>query len=160
MLPNWRNRDVFCGEGSIAVPLPPPKSSDSAWGSFSSCDDAEAVVVVLCHIVDQIDLPGQVFAHRVLAVLAVLAWREEHIVGLVRHSGRPRLEHAGMLEDMSSDGWKRWREGMNALALQPNVNVKLSGLGTFVHACRSDVMGPIIKETVENFRRETLPVWQ
>jgi len=51
-----------------------PESSVSAWDSFGSCDDAEAVVVVLCHIVDQIDLPGQVFAHRVLAVLAALAW--------------------------------------------------------------------------------------
>jgi predicted TIM-barrel fold metal-dependent hydrolase len=61
------------------------------------------------------------------------------------------LEHAGMLEDMSADGWKRWREGMNALASQPNVNVKLSGLGTFVHACRIDVMAPIVKETVEIF---------
>jgi hypothetical protein len=35
-----------------------PEFSDSAWDSFGSCDDAEAVVVVLCHIVDQIDLPG------------------------------------------------------------------------------------------------------
>jgi predicted TIM-barrel fold metal-dependent hydrolase len=61
------------------------------------------------------------------------------------------LEHAGMLEDMSPDGWKRWREGMNSLARQPNVNVKLSGLGTFVHACRSDVMEPIVKATVEIF---------
>jgi predicted TIM-barrel fold metal-dependent hydrolase len=61
------------------------------------------------------------------------------------------LEHAGMLEDISVDGWNRWREGMNSLALQPNVNVKLSGLGTFVHACRIDVMGPIVKETVEIF---------
>jgi predicted TIM-barrel fold metal-dependent hydrolase len=40
---------------------------------------------------------------------------------------------------------------MHSLALQPNVNVKLSGLGTFVHACRVDVMGPIVKETVETF---------
>ena len=61
------------------------------------------------------------------------------------------LEHAGMLEDMSPDGWQRWREGMNSLASQPNVNVKLSGLGTFVHACRADVMEPIVKETVEIF---------
>ena len=61
------------------------------------------------------------------------------------------LEHAGMLEDMSEQGWKRWRDGMTALAEQPNVNVKLSGLGTFVHACRADVMGPIIKETVQIF---------
>jgi predicted TIM-barrel fold metal-dependent hydrolase len=61
------------------------------------------------------------------------------------------LEHAGMLEDLSEDGWKKWRAGMFALAGQPNVNVKLSGLGTFVHACRADVIAPIVRETVAIF---------
>jgi predicted TIM-barrel fold metal-dependent hydrolase len=61
------------------------------------------------------------------------------------------IEHAGMLEDMSPQGWQRWRDGMMALAQCPNVNVKLSGLGTFVHACRADVMGPIVRETVAMF---------
>ena len=61
------------------------------------------------------------------------------------------LEHAGMLEDMSPGGLKLWRDGMAQLSQCPNVNVKLSGLGTFVHACRADVMGPIVKETVDMF---------
>jgi len=61
------------------------------------------------------------------------------------------LEHAGMLEDMSPRGWQLWREGMLALAECPNVNVKLSGLGTFVHACREEVMGPIVREAVAMF---------
>jgi predicted TIM-barrel fold metal-dependent hydrolase len=61
------------------------------------------------------------------------------------------LEHAGMLEGMSPQGWQLWREGMMALAACPNVNVKLSGLGTFVHACREDVMGPIVRESVAMF---------
>jgi len=61
------------------------------------------------------------------------------------------LEHAGMLEDMSEAGWASWRTGMQALAALPNMNVKLSGLNTFVHACRADVMGPIIKDTVAMF---------
>jgi predicted TIM-barrel fold metal-dependent hydrolase len=61
------------------------------------------------------------------------------------------LEHAGMLEDMSPRGWELWREGMMALAQCPNVNVKLSGLGTFVHACRADVIGPIVGEAVATF---------
>jgi predicted TIM-barrel fold metal-dependent hydrolase len=61
------------------------------------------------------------------------------------------LEHAGMPEDMSPRRWQLWREGMMALAQCPNVNVKLSGLGTFVHACRADVMDPIISETVAMF---------
>jgi predicted TIM-barrel fold metal-dependent hydrolase len=61
------------------------------------------------------------------------------------------LEHAGMLEDMSEHGWRQWRAGMQALAAEPNMHVKLSGLGTFVHACRSDVVRPIIRETVDMF---------
>lgn len=61
------------------------------------------------------------------------------------------LEHAGMLEDTSPGGLKLWRDGMARLSQCPNVNVKLSGLGTFVHACRADVMGPIITETVAMF---------
>jgi predicted TIM-barrel fold metal-dependent hydrolase len=61
------------------------------------------------------------------------------------------LEHAGMLEDMSADGLRLWREGMNALADCPNVHVKLSGLGTFVHTCREELMRFIITETVAVF---------
>jgi predicted TIM-barrel fold metal-dependent hydrolase len=40
---------------------------------------------------------------------------------------------------------------MTALAQCPNVNVKLSGLGTFMHACRDDVVGPIVRETIAMF---------
>jgi predicted TIM-barrel fold metal-dependent hydrolase len=61
------------------------------------------------------------------------------------------LEHAGMLEDTSPAGWQLWREGMKALADCPNVNVKLSGLGTFVHAVRADLMKAIVTETVALF---------
>jgi predicted TIM-barrel fold metal-dependent hydrolase len=61
------------------------------------------------------------------------------------------LEHAGMLEDMSADGLRLWREGMHALADCRNVHVKLSGLGTFVHACREELMRFIIGETVTAF---------
>ena len=56
-----------------------------------------------------------------------------------------------MLEDLSPRGWQLWREGMSALAQCPNVNVKLSGLGTFVHACRADVVEPIVREAVALF---------
>jgi predicted TIM-barrel fold metal-dependent hydrolase len=52
---------------------------------------------------------------------------------------------------MSPRGWQLWREGMMALAQCPNVNVKLSGLGTFVHACRADIVGSIVRETVTMF---------
>ena len=61
------------------------------------------------------------------------------------------LEHAGMLEDVSEAGLALWREGMQALAAEPNVCVKLSGLGTFVHAYRAQNVGPIIRETIALF---------
>src|SRR5271156_6729267 len=69
----------------------------SAESSFSSCDDVKAMIVVLSHVVDQIDLPGQVLAHRIFAVLAALTWREEHIVRLVGQAGCPRLERQSCL---------------------------------------------------------------
>jgi predicted TIM-barrel fold metal-dependent hydrolase len=61
------------------------------------------------------------------------------------------LEHAGMLEDRSREGWERWREGMRQLANERNVYVKLSGLGTFERTCSKELMRPVILETVEMF---------
>jgi hypothetical protein len=94
---------------------------------------------------------AQLAEYNLLFEIQLFASQMQHAAELARKFPDTTfvLEHAGMLEDNSPDGWKRWREGMTSLAAQPNVNVKLSGLGTFVHACRLDVVGPIIKETVE-----------
>ncbi len=43
------------------------------------------------------------------------------------------LQHAGMLEDLSTAGRAEWRAGMVRLAACPNVTTKLSALGTFLH---------------------------
>lgn len=43
------------------------------------------------------------------------------------------LQHCGMPEDLSDAGMASWRAGMQRLAAQPNVVVKLSGQGTFIH---------------------------
>jgi len=61
------------------------------------------------------------------------------------------LEHAGMLEDTSPQGWDTWRAGMRKLADCPNVHVKLSGLGTFVHRATLADIAPIVRETVDLF---------
>jgi len=61
------------------------------------------------------------------------------------------LQHAGMLEDRSPDGWARWRDGMRQLAACPNVVAKLSGLGTFEHACSAALWRPVIEETIALF---------
>ena len=61
------------------------------------------------------------------------------------------LLHAGMLEDRSEAGWARWREGMVRLAACPNVAVKLSGLGTFAHACSVALWKPVIDDALALF---------
>lgn len=61
------------------------------------------------------------------------------------------LLHAGMLEDRSNGGWSAWRAGMAELAACPNVSVKLSGLGTFVHCCDAKHWAPVIRETTGLF---------
>ena len=68
------------------------------------------------------------------------------------------LEHAGMLEDTSEAGWSAWRTGMRLLADCPNMHVKLSGLGTFVHRATIDDIRPIVSETVSLFGAERC-VW-
>ncbi len=61
------------------------------------------------------------------------------------------LDHAGMLEDTSPQGWAAWRHGLRRLADCPNVHVKLSGLGTFIHRSTVADMRPIVRETVDLF---------
>jgi predicted TIM-barrel fold metal-dependent hydrolase len=61
------------------------------------------------------------------------------------------LQHAGMLEDRSQGGRIAWRAGMRALAAQPNVVSKLSGLGTFIHRNDPEHIAWIVGETVALF---------
>ncbi len=61
------------------------------------------------------------------------------------------LQHAGMLEDLSAEGWSRWRAGMGRLAACPNMVCKLSGLGTFVHKNDPDHIAAIVRETIDIF---------
>jgi predicted TIM-barrel fold metal-dependent hydrolase len=73
-------------------------------------------------------------------------------------ASQPQLQfmllHAGMLEDTSDAGIALWREGMDALADCPNVAVKLSGLGTFLHRVDRDYIGFVVSETIERFGAE------
>lgn len=64
------------------------------------------------------------------------------------------LEHAGMLEDLSKEGWQRWRDGLRRLADEPNTAAKLSGLGTFARANDPALTAEITAETVAIFGAE------
>jgi predicted TIM-barrel fold metal-dependent hydrolase len=61
------------------------------------------------------------------------------------------LQHAGMLEDLSDAGRAAWRVAMTELARCPNVVVKLSGFGTFIHACDPAHIAWLTSETVAIF---------
>jgi len=61
------------------------------------------------------------------------------------------LLHAGMLEDLSPAGRAAWRAGMQRLAQLPNLYVKLSGLGTFIHRVDQAHIADIALPTVELF---------
>ncbi len=61
------------------------------------------------------------------------------------------LQHAGMLEELTSERIAAWREGMTTLARRPNVFSKLSGLGTFLRRNDPDHITFVLRETVDLF---------
>ncbi|MET3892654.1 putative TIM-barrel fold metal-dependent hydrolase [Bosea sp. OAE506] len=64
------------------------------------------------------------------------------------------LQHAGMLEDLSPEGVEQWRTGMSALAAQPNIVSKLSGLGTFLRRNDPQHIAFVAMETIALFGPE------
>jgi len=61
------------------------------------------------------------------------------------------VQHAGMIEDTSENGWHAWCKAMSVLAANPNVYVKLSGLGTFIHRVDHQHIQSVIRKTIEIF---------
>ena len=61
------------------------------------------------------------------------------------------LLHAGMPEDHSAEGRKRWATDLGRFAERHNVLTKISGLGTFSHVCSFETWAPIIHAAVDIF---------
>jgi predicted TIM-barrel fold metal-dependent hydrolase len=61
------------------------------------------------------------------------------------------LEHTGLPQDRSLEYFRRWRRGMQRLALEENVQAKISGLGTVDHHWTVSSLEPWISETIELF---------
>jgi predicted TIM-barrel fold metal-dependent hydrolase len=61
------------------------------------------------------------------------------------------LNHAGMPVDASIEGLAQWRAGLKALAAQPNVAVKISGLALVRHDWTADSLRPLVLETIDIF---------
>jgi predicted TIM-barrel fold metal-dependent hydrolase len=112
----------------------PDVIADPAWRHGLSRLDPRGLLFELQIFASQMDL-GADLAH---------AFPETNFV----------LLHAGMLEDPSEAGRLAWRRGMRRLATFPNVYVKLSGLGTFVHRASIDDIQPIVSNVVSMFGAE------
>lgn len=68
------------------------------------------------------------------------------------HPGTPLIiNHAGMPTDRDAAGLEAWRRGMALLAAQPNVAVKISGLGMVDRAWTVDSIRPFVLTTIELF---------
>lgn len=62
------------------------------------------------------------------------------------------LNHTGMFADRATvGGWRAWRVGLRALAAQPNVSVKISGLGMLDHRWTVESLRPYALEAIDAF---------
>ena len=66
------------------------------------------------------------------------------------------LAHAGMCTDTAPTTFAAWRAGLTALAAQPNVFAKLSGLGTFIHRNDPALIGSIVDDAIAIFGSKRL----
>jgi predicted TIM-barrel fold metal-dependent hydrolase len=69
-----------------------------------------------------------------------------------RHPDTPMiLNHTGMPVDRDAAGLEAWRAGMQALAQQPNVAVKISGLAMLDWQWTPDSLRPFVHQALEIF---------
>jgi predicted TIM-barrel fold metal-dependent hydrolase len=61
------------------------------------------------------------------------------------------LNHAGMPLDRDEAGLALWHSGMKALAAQPNVSAKISGLGMMDWQWSTESIRPFVLDTIEYF---------
>lgn len=64
------------------------------------------------------------------------------------------LLHAGMLESAADEHVRPWLAGLDLLAAQPNLVVKLSAQGTFVHRVDEELIGLVADASLERFGAE------
>ncbi|MBT4488709.1 MAG: amidohydrolase family protein [Rhodospirillaceae bacterium] len=61
------------------------------------------------------------------------------------------LNHAGVPEDRSDTGLAAWRAGMEEIAAQPNVSVKISGIGEAGHAWSVERQQTVVRDVIRIF---------
>ncbi len=78
-----------------------------------------------------------------MATAAILAARHPDLQMIVNHAGLPT--------DRDAVGMERWRTGLRLLAAQPQVSIKISGLGITDRAWTTESIRPIVLDCIEVF---------
>ncbi|CAN5131233.1 amidohydrolase [soil metagenome] len=81
-----------------------------------------------------------------MATASILAARNPELQMIVNHAGLPTGRDAA--------GMERWRTGLRLLAAQPQVSIKISGLGITDRAWTPESIRPIVLECIEAFGTE------
>lgn len=72
-----------------------------------------------------------------------------------RHPDIPLIvNHAGLPTDRDAEGLALWRQGLRLLAAQPQVSIKISGLGITDRAWTTESLRPIVLECIDAFGTE------
>ncbi|SLN75379.1 amidohydrolase family protein [Roseisalinus antarcticus] len=61
------------------------------------------------------------------------------------------VNHAGLWSDRTPEGWATWKAGLRLLAANPNVTIKISGLGMRDAGWTTEAIRPIVYEVLDAF---------
>lgn len=81
-----------------------------------------------------------------MATAAAIAARNPDVPMIVNHAGLPT--------DRDDEGMARWRAGLRLLAVQPQVSIKISGLGITDRAWTTETIRPVVLECIDAFGTE------
>lgn len=81
-----------------------------------------------------------------MVTAAIIAARNPDVPMIVNHAGLPT--------DRDDAGMERWRTGLRLLAAQPQVSIKISGLGITDREWTTESLRPIVLECIEVFGTE------
>ena len=61
------------------------------------------------------------------------------------------VNHSGLCVEHSEEGIEQWKDGLRALAAQPNVTIKVSGLGMTDNKWTAESIRPFVLDCIDIF---------
>jgi len=117
-----------------------PGRSFATHGDYMSSDDWRKGFALLARMGLRFDM--QIWPNQMQEAAALVAAYPD---------ARVALNHTGFPIDRDAESMEVWRSGMQALASNPNILVKISGLGMLDHNWTTASIRPIVLEAIEIF---------